>query len=207
MTKKKPKSKADAGVPIYCAYDKLVNIGDLKPNPDNPNMHPDNQIEILEKLIREHGWRNPITVSNRSGLIVRGHGRYMAAIMGGFIQAPVDFQDYESDEAETLDLIADNKIAELSIVDDDLAHALLVGLGDVDLSLAGFDLGGLPEIFKESYNDDEEDGEEGFVPDKDPNVLVRLSFHPGMWLGKRSEIVDITEKLKKTYNCEVKIEE
>ena len=133
MTKKKPKPKTDAGVPIYCAYDKLVNIGDLKPNPDNPNQHPENQIEILEKLIREHGWRNPVTVSNRSGLMVRGHGRYMAAVRGGISQVPVDFQDYESDEAETLDLIADNKISELSVIDEDLARELLNGLTLWDL--------------------------------------------------------------------------
>lgn len=122
------KKKAAGGIPVYCAYDKLVKTDTLKPNPKNPNQHPDNQIEILEKLIREHGWRNPVTVSNRSGLIVRGHGRYMAALVGNLTHIPVDFQDYDSDEAEILDLIADNKIAELSTIDDDLARELLGGL-------------------------------------------------------------------------------
>lgn len=128
MTKKKSKQKTAGGIPVHCAHDKLVKTKDLKPNPDNPNQHPDNQIDILEKLIREHGWRNPVTVSKRSGFIVRGHGRYMAARTGNFTQTPVDFQDYESDEAEILDLIADNKIAELSTIDDNLARELLNGL-------------------------------------------------------------------------------
>ncbi len=124
VKRKQPKNE----IPIYCAYDRMVDIDKLKPNLNNPNQHPDKQIEILTALIREHGWRNPVTVSNRSGLIVRGHGRYLAAVKGNFTQAPVDFQDYDSDEAETLDLIADNKIAELSIIDDDLARELLNGL-------------------------------------------------------------------------------
>ena len=49
--------------------------------------------------------------------------------------------------------------------------------------------------------------EESVVPEKDPNILVRVSFHPGIWLGKRGEIITIMEKLKKTYGCDVKVEE
>ena len=132
-------------VDIWCVYDEIVALEDLKPNPQNPNIHPAVQIELLADIIENQGWRNPITVSNRSGFIVRGHGRLYAAVKKGFTHAPVDFQDYESDEAEIADLIADNKIAELAIIDEDLANELLKGLQDVnfDLSLTGFDPGEL----------------------------------------------------------------
>ncbi len=99
---------------IHCAFDKIVPLADLKPNPRNPNQHPDNQIELLAKIIQEQGWRVPITVSKRSGFIVRGHGRLMAAIRAGFSEAPVDYQDYSSDETELADLLADNRVAELA---------------------------------------------------------------------------------------------
>ena len=52
-----------------------------------------------------------------------------------------------------------------------------------------------------------EEKKENIVPDKDPNILVRVSFHPGIWLGKREEIMGIVEKLKKTYGCDIRIEE
>jgi len=52
-----------------------------------------------------------------------------------------------------------------------------------------------------------EEKPESVVPEKDPNILVRVSFHPGIWLGKREEIITILEKLKKTYGCDVRIEE
>ena len=66
--------KAWAGeVPVYCAHDKLVDVTTLVPNPKNPNTHPDNQIQLLGRIIRQQGWRAPITVSNRSGFIVKGH--------------------------------------------------------------------------------------------------------------------------------------
>jgi hypothetical protein len=81
---------------IHCAHDAEVAIADLKPNPANPNKHPDSQIALLAKIIKAQGWRNPIVVSNRSGLITKGHGRLAAALMLGATHAPVDYQDYAS---------------------------------------------------------------------------------------------------------------
>ena len=134
------KTKTADGIRVYCSHDKIVNIDELKPNPKNPNQHPDEQIELLSKIILQNGWRDRITVSNLSGLIVKGHGRYMAAIGAGLSEVPVDYQDYEDAAAEYADLIADNKIAELSEVDDDAASELLLSLDDVDfdVELAGY---------------------------------------------------------------------
>ncbi|HHY48108.1 MAG TPA: ParB N-terminal domain-containing protein [Firmicutes bacterium] len=73
-----PKAIA-SGIPVYCSFDELADINTLVPNPRNPNRHPDRQIELLAKIIKAQGWRAPITVSNRSGFIVRGHGRLLAA--------------------------------------------------------------------------------------------------------------------------------
>jgi hypothetical protein len=51
--------------------------------PGQPNRHSAHQIQLLASIIQEQGWRNPVTVSNRSGLIVRGHGRLEAALLIG----------------------------------------------------------------------------------------------------------------------------
>lgn len=125
---------------VHCAHDRMVLIGELKPNPRNPNRHPEKQIELLSRIIEAQGWRSPITISTRSGMIVRGHGRYEAARRLKCAEVPVDFQDYASDTEEWQDLLADNRIAELSQVDESILREILHDI-DLDVELAGYDLG------------------------------------------------------------------
>ncbi|MCM1567082.1 MAG: site-specific DNA-methyltransferase [Dehalobacter sp.] len=129
-----------SGIPVYCAYDEIAEITTLVPNPRNPNTHPEKQVQLLAKIIKNQGWRAPITVSNRSGFIVRGHGRLLAAQLLGVEQVPVDRQDYATEAEEWADLIADNRIAELAEMDDALLKDLLVDLNvsEFDIELTGF---------------------------------------------------------------------
>lgn len=126
---------------VYCAFDKMVKVNDLIPNPQNPNKHPEEQIELLASIIEQNGWRAPITVSKRSGMVVKGHGRLLAAKHLGLDEVPVDFQDYESDAMELADLMADNRIAELSYIDKRKLLNLFeeFDTGEVDFSLSGYD--------------------------------------------------------------------
>jgi len=102
---------------IRCAHTDLVDINSLKPHPKNPNTHPDAQIALLANLISYQGQRAPIVISKRSGFITKGHGRLEAIKSLGWDKCAVDFQDYDSDEQEFTDLVADNKIAELAEFD------------------------------------------------------------------------------------------
>ncbi len=68
---------------IYCAHTDVAATDSLIENPRNPNRHPEDQIIALAKIIRHQGWRNPIVVSRRSGFVVKGHGRLLAARMLG----------------------------------------------------------------------------------------------------------------------------
>lgn len=86
-TEAQPKATA-GGVPVFCAHDAIVAIEKLIPNPKNPNTHPDAQIQALGRIIRQTGWRAPITVSKRSGFIVKGHGRLAAAKLEGLTEVP-----------------------------------------------------------------------------------------------------------------------
>lgn len=141
MSTKTAKAKAQAaGIPVYCAHDAIVRAEDLKPNPKNPNKHPQAQIEALGAIIRGNGWRNPITVSTRSGYVVKGHGRLLAAQLEELDEVPVDYQDYESEAAELADLTADNRIAELAETDNKLLVEVFAGIeaGDIDFSLSGY---------------------------------------------------------------------
>lgn len=144
-----PKQKQKpAWVVINCAFDSIVALDDLRENPSNPNTHPDNQVELLAKLIRHHGWRAPIAVSTRSGFVVRGHGRLAAARLLGLETAPVDFQDYATAEDELADLVADNRIAELAEIDDSKLNEVLEELSglEFDLDLAGFEVSEVEKV-------------------------------------------------------------
>lgn len=119
QTTAKPKAMAGA-VPVFCAHDAIVDVVKLIPNPKNPNKHPDDQVALLARVIQAAGWRQPITVSTRSGFIVKGHGRLLAAQAAGLEAVPVDYQDYATEAEEYADLVADNRLAELSEIDSRL---------------------------------------------------------------------------------------
>ena len=110
---------------VYCSHSEMMPIESVIPNPRNPNTHPESQIELLAKIISAQGWRAPITISTRSGFIVRGHGRLLAARKLGLAEVPVDRQDYSNDAAEWADLIADNRLSELSKIDVPLLKDLI----------------------------------------------------------------------------------
>lgn len=138
-----------------CAYDKLVDIDMLQPNPKNPNKHPDRQIEMLAKIIKYQGQRAPIVVSNRSGFITKGHGRLMALKKLEFDKVAVDYQDYEDEAQEYADMIADNKIAELAEHDDKfMTDIILAEFPDIDLELLGLDDFKLEMPFEQKSDED-----------------------------------------------------
>lgn len=139
-------------IAINCAYTELVDTVSLVPHPRNPNTHTEVQIAVLAKLITAHGWRRPITVSARSGFVVRGHGTLQAALLLGGGQVPIDRQNYASEADELADLVADNQAAELSQFDPKLLMQLVEELeaGGLDMALAGFDEATL-ERFKIDY--------------------------------------------------------
>jgi DNA modification methylase len=128
------------GYPVFCAYDKLVPIEELVPNPKNPNMHPSNQVKMLGAIIKANGWRQPITVSTRSGFIVKGHGRYEAAKAIGSTVVPVDYQEYATEAEEYADLTADNRIAEMADMNTSMLADILQELdtGEVPLEMTGY---------------------------------------------------------------------
>ena len=153
-----------------CNFTRLEPIEKVIENPRNPNQHPENQIELLAKILDFQGWRLPIVVSERSGFVVRGHGRLMAARKLGLKKVPIDVQTYDNEAQEWADLVADNRIAELAEMDRATLKDLIEELdtGELDLEVTGFDLASLenlmsqihpPEDFKEVDEDIETEHE------------------------------------------------
>lgn len=123
---------------IHCKFDELVRPGDLIDNPRNRNSHSRDQIMRFAKLYAFHGIRHPIIVSRRSGFIVAGHGRKLAAIEAGIEQMPVVYQDFETPEAEYAFIQSDNAIALWAELDLAAINADLPELGpDFDIDVLG----------------------------------------------------------------------
>lgn len=137
-------------IPIHCSYTELRELSNFVENPRNPNKHPEAQLRLLGKIIATQGWRSPIVVSKRSGFIIKGHGRYQAALMAGMEEAPADLQDYATEADEWADMIADNRIAELAELNQsELAVILKEMDGKIDLDLTGFDINALDRVLGE----------------------------------------------------------
>lgn len=116
---------------------KLVPLADIKLNPKNRNKHSPEQIAQFVKILKYQGNRNPGVVSNRSGLLVAGEGRYLAMKEAGETHMPVMFQDFEDEEQEYLYGISDNAIASQAALDLAEIHVDLKDMGPFDLDLLG----------------------------------------------------------------------
>src|SRR5665811_2049346 len=160
-------SKEDP-IKIHCSFDKMVDIESLKPNPKNPNKHPEEQIRLLSNIIKAHGVRTCIQVSNQTGFIIRGHGRYLAMKKLGLKKVPVNYQDYNSPAEELADLVADNKIAELSFIESKIIKDIW---GDLEAANYDIQLTGMSNEDMDRYN-----GSENLT---DANVLTEGNITDG----------------------------
>jgi hypothetical protein len=149
---------------VKCAHDSMVAIGDLYPHPQNPNEHPEEQLSYFRAILAYQGWRRPITVSKRSGFVVKGHGALMTARSVGETHVPVDFQDYPDEAAELADMVADNQLAKLSQMNTGKLLEITTGLAalpNFDLQLTGFSQVQLLEITNGAGDGPGEGGKSG----------------------------------------------
>lgn len=117
----------------------LVPLDDVVLNPKNRNVHTDAQIDRLAKIITYQGFREPGIISNRSGFLVAGEGRYLALKKLGATHMPCTRQDFTDEDQEYAFGISTNAIAawaelDLSAINVDLAQ--LDGM-NFDLDLLG----------------------------------------------------------------------
>jgi len=180
-------------IKIDCAFDELVPIEKLVPHPRNNNRHSIEQIEALSKLIKAHGFRHALVVSNRSGFIVAGHGRLEAARKLGIEKLPVDFQDFSSEAEEYQCLTADNEIARWAELDYQNIYDTLKELPDVDVSLLGIEDFKLPEEEVIPQCDEDEVPEVPPIPKTKRGDIFELGNHRLM-CGD-STMIDDVEKL------------
>lgn len=118
--------------------------GTLRAHPHNVHVHPKKQIRLLIRLIRRFGFTVPIII-DENGVILAGHGRWLAAQELALETVPVIVLSGLSEAERRSFLLSDNKVAEkagwdraaLALELNSLAP-LLVEAG-LDISLTGFE--------------------------------------------------------------------
>lgn len=154
---------------------RMTPIGKIKPHPDNPRKGKHASLEI-ETSIAENGWYGAIIVQKSTGHILAGEGRYEAAQVHGAEKVPVITIDVDDEAAKRI-LLGDNRIPELSGIDQAKVDELLGSLE----SLEGT---GYEELASEpsSKKASAKDGEEGAVPadkvDSQYGVIVMCDSEP-----------------------------
>ena len=79
-------------------------------------------------------------MSKRSGFVVTGHGRLEAAQSMQASVVPVEYQEYASEAEEYADLMADNRLAELSEMNTSALADMLqqMDTGEIPLEMSGY---------------------------------------------------------------------
>jgi DNA modification methylase len=177
--------QAANSIEANCAYSEMMPIADLKHHPQNPNQHSEGQLRFIQKVLAHQGWRSPLIVSNLTGFVVCGNGRLMAARAMGLNEVPVDRQDFASEADEIAHLLADNKIASLAELDNDLLKEVLLELdtGALDMDLTGFDSSELEDLMTQVHVGDD-------APDAEPKIdqAAELQTKWGTKLGQIWEL-------------------
>jgi DNA modification methylase len=115
-----------------------VSIDLLRPDPANPRWIAQEELDSLERSIRQFGFVAPVLARREDGTVIGGHQRLVAARRLGLATVPVTYLDLSIEQARLLNL-ALNKIS--GSWDDALLARLLADLQaspNIDLTLSGF---------------------------------------------------------------------
>lgn len=177
----------------YCNPEELI------PYEKNPR---DNRaaLDAIELSIEEYGFTNPILV-NEEKVILAGHTRREAAILAGLEKVPYIVVDGLTEAQQKAYRLADNKLSELSIWDEDLLKEELEDLldEDYDISLTGFSDVDLTDLLK-----DEEDLEdiEPKEPKEKKTTLPMLRFGSNSVRITQDELIMLSNRYNEYVEAE-----
>ena len=112
----------------------MKDVADLIPYINNPRKN-DDAVDMVASSINNFGFKVPIVIDGNNE-IVSGHTRLKAAKKLGLEKVPCIVADDLSEQQIKAFRIADNKVSELAVWDNDLLKIELDGLQDV---FTGFD--------------------------------------------------------------------
>ena len=161
-------------------------VASLIPHARNAKQHSDAQVAQIAASIREFGWGAPVIVDGKNN-IVAGHGRVLAARKLGMTEVPVVPMAHLTDIQRRALILADNKIGENALWENEL-----LGLELAELQAAGFDLE-LTGFSEDEWNDliDGDDSKDGLtdddaVPEVTEDAVTKLG---DVWLMGEHKVI------------------
>ena len=157
-------------------------IGQLRPHPANAHTHSKKQIALIARSIEQFGFIVPIVV-DENGVILAGHGRWLAAKKRGlkFVSAVV--ASGLSDAEQRAYVLADNRLTEKAgwdrpalAMELQLLAPLLAEAG-LDIELTGFETSEIDALMGDLSDPDQDPADE--VPEITKNPISRKG---DLWL-------------------------
>lgn len=177
----------------YCNPEELI------PYEKNPR---DNRaaLDAIELSIEEYGFTNPILV-NEEKVILAGHTRREAAILAGLEKVPYIVVDGLTEAQQKAYRLADNKLSELALWDEDLLKEELEDLldADYDLSLTGFSDVDLTDILKDEEDLEDIEPEE---PKEKKTTLPMLRFGSNSVRITQDELIMLSNRYNEYVEAE-----
>lgn len=137
------------------------------PYEKNSKLHDPAQVAKIAESIKRFGWDQPIVV-DAAGVIIKGHGRRLAAISLGLKTVPVLVRDDLTPDQVNASRLADNRAA-LGGIDAKLMAEELASLDNMDLLAGIFD----EKELEFTMADLGEMNTDAFIPDVDAAVRAQ----------------------------------
>lgn len=134
-----------------------IPIDEITPDPNNAKDHPKWQIEQIKNSIEQFGNLDPIGIWGDENLIVEGHGRYEALKELGYHEAECIRLDWLTDEERIAYALAHNKLTMNSGFVPEALDMNLDAIGEIDMSLFGFDTNKPLEGSEDDFFADQDD--------------------------------------------------
>jgi DNA modification methylase len=157
-----------------------VAIDQLRPDPANPRRISEDELDSLERSLRQFGFVSPVLARREDRTVIGGHQRLLAARRLGLTTVPVTWLDISVEQSRLLNL-ALNKIS--GSWDDALLARLLADLGatpDLDLTLSGFDEDEIKDLLRSLEVREKRERVESFDLDE---ALAEATRNPRSKLG------------------------
>lgn len=114
-----------------------VNIDTIQMSSKNAKLHPQEQIDQIKLSIQRNEFNDPIAV--RNGVIIEGHGRYLACKELGIKEVPIIRLDYLTEEQANEYMLVHNQLTLNSGYDLEKLEYALDEI-DYDMTNYGFEI-------------------------------------------------------------------
>lgn len=115
-----------------------IKIEDIKPYKNNAKLHPHEQIEQIKKSILQFGNNDPIAI-DENGVIIEGHGRYLALKDLGYKEVEAIRLNHLTQEQKRAYSLIHTKLTMDTGFDFNILDAELTYINEINMSDFGFE--------------------------------------------------------------------